>query len=75
MVEEFVVITMLTKTDKKLYLSMQNAKPTWSFDPDEACVWDFEEEAQKFADNWFKGFKDYSIEPYRINIMEGVRVE
>lgn len=65
--EDFSVITMLTKTDKKLYLEMINGKSVWTFKKNDACYFDTEKEAVKFAKKWFKHFKGWSVESVTIN--------
>lgn len=61
------IITMKTKSGKTLYLSMQNANPTWVFNKSEVCVFDTDNQAEKFAKGWFKNFKGYIIEDYYID--------
>lgn len=69
--EYFYQITMLTKTEKKLYLSMVEGDPTWSFNPHTACYWNDEDTAEQFAKNWFKNFKAYKVEEVGIDIISG----
>ena len=61
-----IVVTMQTKTDKRLYLTMHtdNGKPAWTFDKEDVCIWDNEEVCKKFCNKWFKNFKGYSIREY-----------
>ena len=56
------VITMQTKTGKTLYLKEGIGKAfEWTFDRSEAIWFETIEEAEKFANKYFKNFKDYKI--------------
>ena len=66
--EIFYRVTMKTKAGKKLYLSMWDGNPKWTFDFDEACYWDTEEMAKKFCGRWFKSFSDWLVEKVSVNI-------
>jgi len=69
-VEIFYTVTMKTKTGKKLYLSMWDGNPKWTFDFDQACYWNSEEMAEKFSKEWFKSFTDWMVEKISVNINE-----
>ena len=58
------IITMQTKTDRRLYLSMLAGKPQWTFVKGDACVWDDDKQAINFAKKWFKNFDKYTIREY-----------
>lgn len=60
------IVTMQTKNNKRLYLTMHttNGKPQWTFDKEDACIWNDERTCKKFCLKWFKKFKDYSIREY-----------
>ena len=70
--EDFYIITMKTNKDKKLYLSVWDGKPEWTFNKSKACFWDFEDQALDFAKRWFKNFKDWEVEEVRVNIYEEI---
>ena len=61
------IITMQTKTDKTLFLTMHttNGKPAWTFDKQDACIWENDILARKFAKKWFKHFNGWAIREYR----------
>lgn len=58
------VLTMQTKNDKTLFLTMMNEKPTWTFDKEDACVWSDDDICRKFANKWFKNFKEWVVREY-----------
>ena len=61
--DDFSIVTMKTKTGKKLYLKSGKGKAAeWTFDKQDAIWFQTEEEAEKFCKNYFKNFKDYEIE-------------
>lgn len=66
--EIFYTVTMKTQKGKKLYLSMWDDHPTWTFDFDKACYWDTKEMAEKFSKEWFKDFTGWSVEEIKIDI-------
>jgi hypothetical protein len=66
--EIFYTVTMQTKAGKKLYLSMWDGHPKWTFDFDEACYWDTEEMAENFSREWFKNFTGWAVEEIKIDI-------
>lgn len=68
--ENFVVITMLTKTDKTLYLEMIDGKAVWTFNKADACYFEHITQAEKFAKKWFKHFNGWNIEPISVNLNE-----
>lgn len=68
--EYFYQITMETKTGTKLYLDMMTGSPTWSFNPHNACYWDDELTAERFAKEWFKTFTGYKVEEVIIDILK-----
>jgi hypothetical protein len=65
-VEIFYAVTMKTQKGKKLYLSIWDGDPKWTFDFNEACYWNTEEMAEKFCRQWFKSFTDWLIEEIRV---------
>jgi hypothetical protein len=66
--EIFYTVTMKTEKGKKLYLSMWDGHPKWTFDFDKACYWDTEEMAEKFSKEWFKSFTDWRVEEIKVDI-------
>ena len=60
------IITMQTKTDKTLYLTMmtENGKPAWTFDKEDVCIWDNEKLCKKFGNKWFKHFSGWVVREY-----------
>jgi len=66
--EIFYTVTMQTKVGNKLYLSMWDGHPKWTFDIDKACYWDTEEMAEKFSKEWFKSFTDWRVEEIKVDI-------
>jgi hypothetical protein len=66
--ESFYTITMNTQNGKTLYLSMWDDKPKWTFDINEACYWNTEDTALKFANKWFKNFNDWSVKEITVNV-------
>lgn len=61
--DDFSIVTMKTKTGKKLYAKAGHGKSIeWTFDKQDAIWFQTEEEAEKFCKNYFKNFKDYEIE-------------
>lgn len=62
--EIFSVIAMKTKTDKNLYLMASETKEDkleWTFDINEAIWFNTDEEANNFANKYFKNFNDWFI--------------
>lgn len=65
----FYGITMLTKKGQRLYLSCSSKKTKdpnrmlmeWSFDIEKACLWDSDQDCNKFATDYFKEFNNYEI--------------
>lgn len=72
MKEYFYQITMVTKTGKKLYLSMVEGDPTWSFNSQIACYWNDEDTAKNFATRWFKRFSAWKVEEVGIDINDNL---
>ena len=65
LLEGTYIITMQTKTDKTLYLSMMHSEqPEWVFTKGDACVWDNFNECKTFAEKWFKNCKKWVIREY-----------
>ena len=61
--DDFSIVTMITKTGKKLYLKAGNGNAVeWTFDEQDAIWFQTEEDAENFCKNYFKNFKDYEIE-------------
>lgn len=61
--DDFSIVTMKTKTEKKLYLKSGKGNAVeWTFDKQDAIWFQTEEEAEKFCKNYFKNFKNYEIE-------------
>lgn len=65
MEEIFYEITMNTKGGKTLYL-MENIGNSckWTFNRDNSIWFNTLEEAQKFAKQYFKNFKNYTIKEF-----------
>lgn len=70
--ENFYMITIKTKNGKKLFLSVWNGKPEWTFNKNLACFWDFDDKALDFAKRWFKNFKDWKVEEVKVNVYEEI---
>lgn len=66
--EDTYIITMQTKNDKTLYLSMWGKKPQWTFDKQDACIWQDINICKKFGNKWFKNYKGWVIREH--NSME-----
>lgn len=64
------IVTMQTKTNKVLYLTMHtdNEKPAWTFDKNDACVWENDDVCKKFAEKWFKSFDGWKVREYTSHI-------
>ena len=61
--ENFEVITMLTKNNKKLYFSsLDNGQFSWQFSKQKALCFETVEQAKNFAKRYFKNFHDWKIE-------------
>lgn len=63
----FYRITMLTKDNRKLCLSMWSGSPKWSFDFSEACYFDNETQAYNYAVSWFLNFKNWKVEEVNVD--------
>lgn len=58
----FYIICMKTKTNRVLYLSCDKGNSMkWSTNKNEACWFDNSSEANKFANQYFKTFKEWYI--------------
>ena len=65
MEEIFYEITMNTKGGKPLHLAADNGNSCkWVFDRTNSIWFNTLEEAQKFAKQYFKNFKNYNIEEF-----------
>ncbi len=63
----FRIITR-TQSGKKLYLKAGVGKSCkWDFNKNEAIWFDTLNQAEKFADTYFKNFRNYIIEEFSIN--------
>lgn len=71
--EIFYTVTMKTKEGKKLYLSMMDGNPKWTFDFNDACYWDTEDLAEKFSKGWFKNFTDWRVEEVKVDMDKVIR--
>lgn len=61
MKEQFSLITMKTKNNKIIYLGEQGNTIGWSFDYNDAFWFNTNEEAEKFAKDYFKHFSEWEI--------------
>lgn len=60
--EIFYVITMNTKSNKRIYLKEgKNNSYEWTFDREQAIWFELEEQANMFASDYFKNFKEWYI--------------
>lgn len=61
--DNFYIVCMKCKNNKKCYLSVGNILNTyvWKFNIREAIWFDTETEAEKFAKKYFKKFKDWFV--------------
>ena len=68
--EIFLIIAMKTKTNKNLYLSENgtNGKLEWSFNINDAIWFNTDQDANKFADKYFKNFHDWFITDTTLDI-------
>lgn len=55
-------ITMLTQTNKKLYLMASGDSYSWSFAPSDAIWFQTADQATKFAKKYFTNFNDWNVE-------------
>jgi len=59
------VIAMKTKTEKTIYLKEgTNNNLEWTFDRNEGIWFELEEQAEKLAKDYFKGFDKWFIEEF-----------
>lgn len=68
MKEQFSVITMKTKNNKVIYLGEQGSLLGWTFDYNEALWFNTNDEAESFARDYFKNFKDWEIKTIEYTI-------
>ena len=61
MKERFSLISMQTKNDKTIYLEEQGNSFGWTFDYNKALWFNTNDEAERFATDYFKNFKDWEI--------------
>lgn len=72
---EFFGITMATKTGRTLYLKCSDKETKdpykvlmdWTFNIDEACLWEDYDSCNKFAKEYFKIFNNYNVEQINVN--------
>ena len=74
MVEEFYIIVMKLNNGKKLYLKCTNSEKRleWTADKEEACWFNFEDEAEKFAKSYFKNFTEWFVEGFNYDISKAL---
>ena len=66
--EIFYVITMNTKKGKRIYLKEGNNNSyEWTFDREQAIWFELEEQANMFASDYFKNFKEWYITDLEFN--------
>ena len=61
MKERFSLISMQTKNDKTIYLEEQGNSFGWTFNYNDALWFNTNDEAERFAKNYFKNFKNWEI--------------
>lgn len=61
MKEQFSLISMQTKNGKTIYLGEQGNSLGWTFDYNEALWFNTNDEAERFARDYFKNFKNWKI--------------
>ena len=61
MTEQFSLVTMQTKNGKTIYLGEQGNSFGWVFDYNNALWFNTNEEAERFAIDYFKNFKDWEV--------------
>lgn len=58
----FYVISMLTKTNKIIYLKSNIGNSMeWTFDIQESVQFERQADAEEFAKHYFKNFKNYKV--------------
>lgn len=75
----FYGITMKTKKGQTLYLKCSDRETKnpyktlfdWTFNIDEACLWEDDTVVEEFARGYFKNFKNYNIE--QINVSQNMK--
>jgi Holliday junction resolvase len=70
MLDIFYIIIMKTKNNKTLYLKANDTHKLyeWTFNFDDAIWFDTTSECERFANEWFKTFKNYEIKEIGVNI-------
>lgn len=66
---DFVCICMKTRKGKKMYLCCGDTLDSfvWKFDKAESCMFNTEEQAEKFAKNYFKNFQGWELDSYKVH--------
>jgi len=64
----FYMVTTETKTGRKLYLSIWEDQPKWTFGFDMVCFWDSKEMAENFSEKWLKTFIDWRVEVIKVDM-------
>jgi hypothetical protein len=64
----FFMVTMETKTGRKLYLSIWEGHPKWTFGFDMVCFWDSKEMAENFTEKWLKSFINWQVEAIKVDM-------
>lgn len=63
MMEEFIVVTMESKSRHTLYMESGRGNACkWTGDVENAIWFNTSREAQEFCDKYFKKFKDYKLD-------------
>ena len=58
----YILVTMITKNNKKLYFTDKGNGYGWTFYKSNALWFDTETNAQDFCKNYFKNFSKYNFE-------------
>ena len=61
MTEQFSLISMQTKNGKTIYLGEQDNSFGWTFNYNNALWFNTYDEAERFARDYFKNFKNWEI--------------
>ena len=61
MTEQFSLITTQTKNGKTIYLEEQGNTFGWTFNCNNALWFNTHDEAKKFAESYFKNFKNWEV--------------
>lgn len=60
---DFFAITTVTKNNKTLYFWFDNnGNRSWTFNKQDACVWDDDDTAKAFGNSWFNKFNGWKVE-------------